>query len=305
MTDAFRAESKLPELIAHPRGREGARLPAPRRHDGRALRGDGRRRQGHRDVQEGLWAIDRKAHRHARAASSTCSRPRASSRPRSRSTRQLIKAAPNNPDFVFELCETLIQRGDRPKALKLLTGAGDAPPATPRSSRRWPTSTSASRRRKASRSCKSSRTRRRRRTRPRHRSRRSLLPGGRQEEGARDLGRSRSLIPNKARAAAYELGEVYLDHDMTEEALASLREATTARSGQRPLQEGAGHRARADGPSGTATRGRSLLRGPVRIWEDLLSGAPKTDKCPRARLRARTSSASGPQTRSCRTGSPA
>ena len=32
----------------------------------------------------------------------------------------LIKAAPNNPDFVFELCETLIERGDRPKALKLL-----------------------------------------------------------------------------------------------------------------------------------------------------------------------------------------
>src|SRR5262249_24755753 len=32
----------------------------------------------------------------------------------------LIKAAPGNPDFVFELCETLIQRGDRPKALRLV-----------------------------------------------------------------------------------------------------------------------------------------------------------------------------------------
>ncbi len=32
----------------------------------------------------------------------------------------LVKAAPGNADYVFELCETLIQRGDRPKALALL-----------------------------------------------------------------------------------------------------------------------------------------------------------------------------------------
>lgn len=33
----------------------------------------------------------------------------------------LIRAAPNNPQFVFEQCETLLQRGDRARALKLLT----------------------------------------------------------------------------------------------------------------------------------------------------------------------------------------
>ena len=59
----------------------------------------------------------------------------------------LIKAAPNNPDFVFELCETLIQRGDRPKALKLLQelerrAASDADVLAAS-----PTSTSGSRRR--------------------------------------------------------------------------------------------------------------------------------------------------------------
>ncbi len=32
----------------------------------------------------------------------------------------LIRAAPNNPEFVFEQCEALIQRGDRVRALKLL-----------------------------------------------------------------------------------------------------------------------------------------------------------------------------------------
>jgi tetratricopeptide (TPR) repeat protein/HEAT repeat protein len=33
----------------------------------------------------------------------------------------LIRAAPNNPEFVFEQCDALMQRGDRARALKLLT----------------------------------------------------------------------------------------------------------------------------------------------------------------------------------------
>src|SRR4029078_5272447 len=33
----------------------------------------------------------------------------------------LIRAAPNNPQFVFEQCEALMQRGDRARAMKLLT----------------------------------------------------------------------------------------------------------------------------------------------------------------------------------------
>src|SRR5262249_22241465 len=33
----------------------------------------------------------------------------------------LIRAAPNNPQFVFEQCEALMQRGDRVRALTLLT----------------------------------------------------------------------------------------------------------------------------------------------------------------------------------------
>jgi tetratricopeptide (TPR) repeat protein/HEAT repeat protein len=33
----------------------------------------------------------------------------------------IIRAAPNNPQFVFEMCDALIQRGDRTRALRLLT----------------------------------------------------------------------------------------------------------------------------------------------------------------------------------------
>jgi tetratricopeptide (TPR) repeat protein/HEAT repeat protein len=33
----------------------------------------------------------------------------------------LVRAAPNNPQFVFEMCDALIQRGDRTRALRLLT----------------------------------------------------------------------------------------------------------------------------------------------------------------------------------------
>src|SRR6202008_2391886 len=36
----------------------------------------------------------------------------------------LIRAAPNNPQFVFEQCEALMQRGGRARALKLLTEVG-------------------------------------------------------------------------------------------------------------------------------------------------------------------------------------
>lgn len=37
----------------------------------------------------------------------------------------LVRAAPNNPDFVFELCETLIQRGGSPQGAQALEGAGE------------------------------------------------------------------------------------------------------------------------------------------------------------------------------------
>ena len=34
---------------------------------------------------------------------------------------RMTRAAPNNPQFVFDQCEALMQRGDRARALKLLT----------------------------------------------------------------------------------------------------------------------------------------------------------------------------------------
>ena len=136
----------------------------------------------------------------------------------------LVRAVPNNPDFVFELCEILIQRGDRAKALQLLTGLE-------------------------------------RRTRDDDQLARVADFYERIEEGPRamailqrlaaggvrdpryiiDLGdryyqqgdkkkavdtwaRLRTVVTNRAEAHA-ALGEVYLDHDMATEALEALREA--------------------------------------------------------------------------------
>jgi tetratricopeptide (TPR) repeat protein/HEAT repeat protein len=138
----------------------------------------------------------------------------------------LIKAAPNNPDFVFELCETLIQRGDRPKALGLVealerrtkdaevlarvadfyerveekdralkllqrlaqTQAGDPTYLVDLGDRYY--------------------------------------QAGDKKKALETWARLRAMIPNRAKAAA-TLGEVYLDHDMPTEALTALREAVT------------------------------------------------------------------------------
>ncbi|MCC6556491.1 MAG: HEAT repeat domain-containing protein [Polyangiaceae bacterium] len=137
----------------------------------------------------------------------------------------LIRAAPHNADFVFELCETLIQRGDRPKALKLLTelearvsaeaevlaavadfyerveekdralkvlqklaavGGGDPTHLIDLGDR--------------------------------------YFQAGDKKKALETWARIKALVPTRARAAA-TLGEVYLDHDMVNEALSSLREA--------------------------------------------------------------------------------
>jgi cellulose synthase operon protein C len=137
----------------------------------------------------------------------------------------LIRAAPNTPDYVFELCETLIQRGDRPKALKLLQElearvAGE-PEILAAVADFYERVEEKDRALKVLQKLAAS--------------------GGGDPSHLIDLGdryfqagdkkkaletwaRIKTLIPNRARAAA-TLGEVYLEHDMPGEALAALREA--------------------------------------------------------------------------------
>jgi tetratricopeptide (TPR) repeat protein/HEAT repeat protein len=140
----------------------------------------------------------------------------------------LIKAAPNNPDFVFELCETLIQRGDRPKALRLLTEL----------------EARASREDEILARVADFYERVDEKERALKVLQRLAVSSAGDPQYLIDLGdryyqagdkkraletwaRIRAVVPGKGRAAA-ALGEVYLDHDMAPEALAALREAIDA-----------------------------------------------------------------------------
>ncbi len=137
----------------------------------------------------------------------------------------LIKAAPGNPDFVFELCETLIQRGDRPRALKLLTElearVGREPEILAAVADFYERVEEKDRALKV--------------------LQKLAAAGGADHTYIVDLGdryfqagdkkkaletwaRIKQIVPNRARASSL-LGEVYLDHDMPLEALNALREA--------------------------------------------------------------------------------
>src|SRR5262249_50730837 len=116
MTDAFRAEGKLPELIAL--------LEAEKGQDFQRLAMTGALYEETGDVEKAIdtykkaLSVDGK-HIDTRLRLVHLYQTAGELDTAIKEYEALIKAAPNNPDFVFELCETLIQRGDRPKALKL------------------------------------------------------------------------------------------------------------------------------------------------------------------------------------------
>lgn len=137
----------------------------------------------------------------------------------------LIRAAPRNPDYVFQLSEALIQRGDRKKALehlKQLEGRSGQDEETLAALVDFYERVEEKERalevlqrlgKMGSRD-------------PRH-----LVELGARywQEGDKPKAlqtwqRIKALVPDKARAQ-HTLGEVYLEHDMPTEALAALREA--------------------------------------------------------------------------------
>ncbi len=221
MTEAFRAEGKLPELIAlleQEHGQDFQRV---------AMMGSLYEEVGEVDKAIATYkkalAIDGK-HIDTRLKLVHLLQTAGDLDAAIREYEALIKSAPNNPDFVFELCETLIQRGDRPKALKLLTElearAHDADILT----------AVADFYERVEEKDKALRV-----------LQKLATTGGGDPSHLIDLGdryfqagdkkkaldtwaRIKGVVPNRARAAA-TLGEVYLDHDMAPEALASMREA--------------------------------------------------------------------------------
>jgi cellulose synthase operon protein C len=137
----------------------------------------------------------------------------------------LIRSVPNNPDFVFELCDTLIQRGDRAKALQLLTQAEARAGGDDEQLSR--VADFYERIEEHARALKI--------------LQRLAGSGAQDPQYVIDLGdryfqqgeqkkamdtwaRIKVIIPNRAKALS-TLGEVYMEHDLAREAIDALREA--------------------------------------------------------------------------------
>jgi tetratricopeptide (TPR) repeat protein/HEAT repeat protein len=265
MTEAYRAESKLPELIAL--------MEADRPGDFQRLAMMG-------GLYEETGEVDKAIAAYRKALGVDGKRIEARIRlvhllqtageldAAIKEYEALIHAAPENPDFVFELCETLLQRGDRPKALKLLAELA--------ARTRLPDVLAAvadfyERVEEKDRALKLYQ---------------QLASSGANPAHVIDLGdryyqagdkkraletwaRIKTMVPNRAHAAA-TLGEVYLDHDMAAEALAALREAVQLEPGnvryKKALASALERTATSLGnPSSRYAEARA-------IWEELLAG---------------------------------
>jgi tetratricopeptide (TPR) repeat protein len=187
----------------------------------------------------------------------------------------LIKAAPNNPDFVFELCETLIQRGDRPKALRLL---GELEARAHEDDVLAAVADFYERVEEKDRSLKV--------------LQKLAASNGGDPAHVIDLGdryyqagdkkraletwaRIKVVVPNRAKAEA-TLGEVYLDHDMAVEALAALREAVQLEPSNVRYKKTL---ATALERAATSLGSPAMRYGEARaIWEELLAGPGGADK---------------------------
>lgn len=182
----------------------------------------------------------------------------------------LIKAAPNNPDFVFELCETLIQRGDRPKALRLLgelegrARDEDVLAAVADFYERVDEKEKALKvLQKLAGSAGGD---------PSHLVDLGdrYFQAGDKKRALETWARIKVVIPNRARAAA-TLGEVYLDHDMAAEALVALRDAVQQDPGNlRYKKTLATALERIASTLGSSTMRYAEARA---IWEELLAGS--------------------------------
>jgi cellulose synthase operon protein C len=271
MTDAFRADGKLPELIAI--------LEAERAQDFQRLATMGSLYEETGEVEKAI-ATYRKAlaqdgkHIDTRLRLVHLLQTAGELDTAIREYELLIKAAPNNPDFVFELCETLIQRGDRPRALKLLNEL------EARSREPEILAAVADFYERVEEKDKALKV-----------LQKLASAGGGDPSHLIDLGdryyqagdkkkaletwaRIKTMLPNRAKAAA-TLGEVYLDHDMPAEALASMREAVQLEPGNLRYKKSlASALERTAASLGTPTLRYAEAR---RLWEELLIAA-KNDK---------------------------
>ncbi len=185
---------------------------------------------------------------------------------------ELVRAAPRNPDFVFQLAEALIQRGDRKGALARLTqlearSRGDE--ETLAALVDFYERVSEEKRALAVLESLANRPQD-----PRH-----LIDlgdryyqDGDRERAVRTWKRLLTLIPNKAKAL-FTLGEVYLEHDMPADAVNALREAMQLSPKTLAYKKGYAL-ALERTATGTPAQRRPQYDAAVQIWEELLSNEP-------------------------------
>lgn len=186
---------------------------------------------------------------------------------------QLIRAAPRNPDYVFQLAEALIQRGDRPGALeqlkKLEARSGRDEEVLAALVDFYERVEEKDRAMKVlQRLARSPRD-------PRH-----LVDlgdryyqEGDKEKAVRTWKRIPQLVPGKARGR-HMLGEVYLEHDMPDEALKELREAMKLAPKVLKYKKAYALALERTGASaGGQAAKRAQYEQALRIWEKLLAEA--------------------------------
>lgn len=200
----------------------------------------------------------------------------------------LIRSVPNNPDFVFELCDTLIQRGDRAKALQLLTQAEGRSGGDDEQLARV-----ADFYERIEEHARAMRILQR------------LAASGTQDpQYVIDLGdryfqegdhkkamdtwaRIKVIIPNRGKALS-TLGEVYLEHDMAKEAIEALREAAGLEPDNLRYKKNLALALERTAVSSGETRGRSMpnssrYQEARKLWEEVLAKAVSTGDKAQAR----------------------
>ncbi len=190
--------------------------------------------------------------------------------------RSLIRAAPHNPDFVFRLAEALLQRGEREQAvaeLKKLEQRSQGDEQVQAALVDFYERVGESERGLAL----LERLSQGQRTDPHHLVELGdrYFREGDTEKAKRTWKRILLVVPSRSRALSI-LGEVYLDHDMAEEALDTLREATKLAPDDQRLKKAlalALERAGAGAPKRVRLR---RYEESLRLWEHLLV-AGKTD----------------------------
>ncbi len=189
----------------------------------------------------------------------------------------LIRAAPHNPDFVFQLAEALIQRGDRDKALEQLRQL------EARSGNDEETLTALAdfyeRVEEKDRALEVLKRLSKMGSDPRHLVElgNRYWDQGDKKKAKATWARIKVMVPDRAKALD-TLGEVYLEHDMSKEALDALKEAMKLSPRNPKYKKAYALALERTGATSSGRDGRlQQYEEARRIWEELLKDAGQNE----------------------------